>query len=263
MDTLEAIILGIVQGLTEFLPVSSSGHLVLTQELLGVNERGLTFEIMVHVGTLLSVLVYFRSKVFRLCKAPFTPSDKEGRRWILYLIIGTIPLFFVVPFKGDLEKVYQMPDITALLLIVTGGLLLLPKLLSGRADQDLKGKSAFFMGIGQAFAVLPGISRSGSTITAGLLCKVKPAVAAEFAFLLSIPAILGSLVLDLYQNWSDLDTSSFALYGLAAAAAFLSGLLAVYTVLATIRSGKFAYFAYYCFIAGITGFIYFRWVAPA
>ena len=137
-----------------------------------------------------------------------------------------------------------MPDITSLLLIVTGALLLLPRLLAGKADRDLTGKSAIVMGIGQAFAVLPGISRSGATITAGLLCRVRPQVAAEFAFLLSIPAILGSLVLDLYQHWGELDGSEITTYLLGAAAAFVSGLLAVFTVLAAIRKGKFAYFAY-------------------
>lgn len=260
MSYLEAIILGLVQGLTEFLPVSSSGHLVLTQALLGVSEQGVLFEILVHVGTLFSVIVYFRKRLWALTQSLWTPSMADDRRMILLLAVATIPAVIAALTLGDQFKaVYDLPAITALLLCVTGVLLLLPKLLKLGGNRDVGLASALIMGVGQALAILPGISRSGSTITAGLLTKVNPAKAAEFSFLMSIPAIAGGAVFEfktLLEVGSDTDRLGPLL--IATLVAFLSGLAAIYTVLAAIRKGRFAWFSLYLFAAGISGYFYFR-----
>lgn len=257
MEIWEAIVVGIVQGLAEFLPISSSGHIVLTQFLLGVQSDGILFEVILHVGTLLSVLVYFRKKLWRLTQSLWTKEMVEERQWILFLGLATLPaVILVLTPLGDLfESAYDNPVLVSGLLLVTGSLLLAPKVIKAKS-KELTWKTALFMGIGQAFAILPGISRSGSTITAGLLSGVKPEKAAEFAFLMSIPAIAGAVVKE-KEAFDKLSNDLLTAYLLGAVAAFLSGLFAVYLVLAAIRRGKFEYFAYYCFAAGVVGMIWF------
>lgn len=257
MEIWEAIVVGIVQGLAEFLPISSSGHIVLTQFLLGVQSEGILFEVILHVGTLLSVLVYFRKKLWRLTQSLWTKEMVEERQWILFLGLATLPaVILVLTPLGDLfESAYDNPVLVSGLLLVTGSLLLAPKVIKAKS-KELTWKTALFMGIGQAFAILPGISRSGSTITAGLLSGVKPEKAAEFAFLMSIPAIAGAVVKE-KEAFDKLSNDLLTAYLLGAVAAFLSGLFAVYLVLAAIRRGKFEYFAYYCFAAGVVGMIWF------
>lgn len=260
MEIWEAIVVGIVQGMAEFLPISSSGHIVLTQFLLGIDNSGILFEVVLHVGTLLSVLVFFRKKLWDLTKSLWIKEMVDERRWIFYLGLATVPaVILVLTPLGDLfESAYDNPVLVSGLLLVTGALLLAPKVIQAKS-KELSWKTALFMGVGQAFAILPGISRSGSTITAGLLSGVKPEKAAEFAFLMSIPAIAGAVVKekDSFQTLSDDLVMPFIL---GAGAAFLSGLFAVYLVLAAIRRGKFEYFAYYCFAAGVIGMIWFGFV---
>ncbi|MGJ8726022.1 MAG: undecaprenyl-diphosphate phosphatase [Roseibacillus sp.] len=260
MEIWEAIVVGIVQGLAEFLPISSSGHIVLTQFLLGVESDGILFEVVLHVGTLLSVLVYFRKKLWALTRSLWTKEMEDERKWIFYLFLATLPaVILVLTPLGDLfESAYENPVLVSGLLLVTGSLLLAPKVIKAKS-KELSWKTALFMGVGQAFAILPGISRSGSSITAGLLSGVKPEKAAEFAFLMSIPAIAGAVVKE-KDSFAELSNDLVLPYTLGALAAFLSGLFAVYLVLAAIRRGKFAYFAYYCFAAGILGMIWFGFV---
>ncbi|MCG8601351.1 MAG: undecaprenyl-diphosphate phosphatase, partial [Verrucomicrobiales bacterium] len=174
MTFLEAIILGLVQGLTEFLPVSSSGHLVLTQELMGVEDKGVTFEILVHFGTLLSVIIYFWKRLWGLFLAilpPFREERKEDRKMIGYLAIASVPAAIVgfSPLKDYFEGAYDKPALVGLLLVLTGAILFLPRLIKKKGDQEIGTKSAIAMGLGQALAILPGVSRSGSTIVSGML----------------------------------------------------------------------------------------------
>lgn len=258
MTYLQAILLGVLQGLTEFLPVSSSGHLVLAGNLLGIGDdgRGITFELAVHCGTLLSVLIYFRRKIFDLMMAPFHPERIEDRRLIFYLIIGTLPAVAAgLSLKDYFESAYESPLFTSLMLCVTGIILFLPNWLTVSCS-ELKPRSALLMGIGQAVAILPGISRSGSTIVAGMLAGVKPARAAEFSFLLAVPAIAGAGVLQA-SEMSQIDNSLIGQYIAGSIAAFALGLVAVYAVLTTVRKGKFQYFGYYCLAVGILGLLYF------
>jgi undecaprenyl-diphosphatase len=252
MSYFEAILLGIIQGLTEFLPVSSSGHLVLSQALLGIKMPGVTFELVVHLGTLLSVLVYFRKRIGRLLRSLFDASLKQERKVVGYLILGTIPAGLAgVLFNDFFERAFGSPVMTSVMLLVTGAILLITRFV-GSVQQPVGIRSSLAMGVGQALAIMPGISRSGSTIAAGLLWGVKPSEAAEFSFLLAIPAIGGAVVLKT-DEFLRLDPGLFGQYCTGMAVSFLFGIIAVYTVLEVIRRGKFEYFAYYCFAAGCAG----------
>jgi undecaprenyl-diphosphatase len=262
MTYFQAILLGIIQGLTEFLPVSSSGHLVLGQGILGVKESGNAFEVMVHVGTLCSVLIYFRKQLFDLVLSLFDSSRTRERKVILGLFIATLPVVVVAfLFKDFIDSAFESPIIASAMLCVTGLILFLPSWLKTKTvhpDQPnppTVGQS-LVMGIAQAFAILPGISRSGSTITGGLISKVHPAAAAEFSFLMAIPAIVGGAVFKL-KDITESTSLAWGPYLAGTAAAFLFGLIAVYLVLATIRRGKFQYFGYYCIALGLFGLFYF------
>ncbi|MCM2271674.1 MAG: undecaprenyl-diphosphate phosphatase [candidate division Zixibacteria bacterium] len=252
MSFLDALILGIIQGLTEFLPVSSSGHLVLAETILKMKQPGITLELLVHLGTLLSVMIYFRSQIFRLVKSLFVREMAAERRILLLLVIGTIPAGLAgVLLKDFFESTFSNPVETSIELIITGGILFLPRLVkAGSAGLSLP--TVIWMGIGQAISILPGISRSGSTIVAGLLAGVKPAEAAEFSFLLSIPAIAGAIILGI-PDMADVAPELIMPYALAAVVSFIFGLIAVYWVLNAVKRGKFEYFAYYCFAIGLFG----------
>ncbi len=172
MSILQAIVLGIVQGLTEFLPVSSSGHLALAQALMrdeSVGKIDITFDLALHVATLLAVLIYFRRKLFRLSAAVFDKTKTAERKLIFYLFLATLPIVAAgFTLKDPLENVKHHPVAVSALLCVTGLILFLPGWLKSRAENDHSVRSSLVMGVAQAFALLPGISRSGSTITAGL-----------------------------------------------------------------------------------------------
>ena len=263
MSFVEAIILGLVQGLTEFLPVSSSGHLVLTQKILGVDDKGVTFEVLVHFGTLLSVIIYFWKPLWRMLLSiipPFRSEFARERKMIGYLVIASVPAAIVgfSPLKDLFEGTYEKPAVVGLLLIVTGAILFLPRLFPKRkGDREIGAKSAVIMGIGQAFAILPGISRSGSTIVSGMMAGVKSSAAAEFSFLMAIPAIAAASLMEA-RKLSEVDAALLTPYLAGAVVAFVSGLIAIYSVLAAIRRGKFEYFGIYCLIAGLVAFLYFR-----
>ncbi|MEE8575779.1 MAG: undecaprenyl-diphosphate phosphatase [candidate division Zixibacteria bacterium] len=252
MTYFDAIILGILQGLTEFLPVSSSGHLVLTQALLEVKQPGVSFEVIVHLGTLVSVLVYFRAKLWLLIQSVYKREMSEERRIIGFLILGTIPAGLAgLLFKDFFESAFSSPFLTSTMLIVTGVILLATRLRK-MPNGDLKRTSTILIGLGQAMAIMPGISRSGSTIAVGLLAGVKPALVAEFSFLLAIPAIGGAALLN-FDELISTDVEFLGPYLVGAVCAFLTGLVAVYLVLAAIKRGRFEWFAYYCFAAGAIG----------
>jgi len=252
MSYFDAIVLGIIQGLTEFLPVSSSGHLVLGEALLKAKQPGVSFEVLVHIGTLLAVLVYFRVALWRLVQSVYTARMHDERRMIGLLILGTIPAGVAGLLLEDFfEAAFSAPAVTAAMLLVTGALLLATRFVP-KGDKPLGWGSALVMGIGQAVAIMPGISRSGSTICFGLFSKVQPALAAEFSFLLSIPAIAGAAVLK-YKELQNIPSTLIGPYAVGALASFAFGLFAVFAVLATVKRGKFEYFAYYCFAAGALG----------
>lgn len=257
MSFIDALILGIVQGMTEFLPVSSSGHLVIAEAVLKVKQPGITLELLVHLGTLLSVIIYFRNQIFTLIRSLFVKEMAKERRIILLLIIGTIPAGLAgVLLKDYFESTFSNPLQTSVELIITGCILFLPRLVKAGIS-GLTIPTVIWMGIGQAVSILPGISRSGSTIVAGLLAGVKPAEAAEFSFLLSIPAIAGAIILGI-PDMAGVASELVMPYLLATVVSFVCGLISVYWVLSSVKKGKFEYFAYYCFAIGLFG-LYLFW----
>ncbi|PKK84556.1 MAG: hypothetical protein CVT49_02990 [candidate division Zixibacteria bacterium HGW-Zixibacteria-1] len=256
MTYLDSIILGIIQGLTEFLPVSSSGHLVLGEYLLGAKMPGVMFELVVHFGTLMSVLIYFRKKVFALIRALYTPALKSERKFIHYLILGTIPAAIIaLLFDNLIESAFASPFAAAMFLVFTGVVLLLTSSF-GKGTRMIDAPRSLLIGIAQALAILPGISRSGMTISAGLFAGVKPIEAAEYSFMLSIPAIIGAIIFKSREIIS-IDTGLIGQYAVGTVIAFLTGLFAVYLLLDLIKKGKFKYFGIYCLVVGIIGIIYF------
>jgi len=256
MTYLEAAILGIVQGLTEYLPVSSSGHLVLTQELFGFNPQGITFEIVVHLGSLLAVLVYFRRRIWDLIISFLPNGPKQNKLYALYIVLGTIPAAVIgITLEEFFEGMFASPLFTSVFLFCTG-LILLSTRFAPRDKRDMSLKTSIIIGFAQALAILPGISRSGSTITAGIWSRVDPAKAAEFSFLLSIPAIGGATILKLGELFSQTN-DVLGPYLIAGLLSFLSSMAAIHWLLAIVKRGRLDLFSYYCFAVGALGFYLF------
>ncbi|MEM7012875.1 MAG: undecaprenyl-diphosphate phosphatase, partial [Verrucomicrobiota bacterium] len=265
-----AIVLGVVQGLTEFLPISSSGHLVLTRELLpGMDEENsdanIMFAVAVHVGTLFSVLIYFHKRILELIRGMFKKPVSAEHRVAFFIVIASVPaVVAALTLKPYFEQAFDSPYFTSWMLIVTGALLVLPRFIKIKPKADNpEGEvtllGAIVMGIGQAVAILPGISRSGSTIASGMLAGVNPSKAAEFSFLMAIPVIAGGAVFE-FKDLEVVPPGMWLNCGIGAAVAFVTGLFAVYWVLDSIRRGKFEYFALYCVLVGIGGIVYFGFV---
>ncbi|MEM1297420.1 MAG: undecaprenyl-diphosphate phosphatase, partial [Verrucomicrobiota bacterium] len=226
-----------------------------------VDDKGVTFEVIVHFGTLLSVCIYFWKPLWRMVLSLVKFKDPEfakERKWIVYLGFGTVPAVVAyLLFKDAFKDANENPVIISMLLCVTGLILFIPRFVRHLGKHEVRLPNALIMGCAQAFAILPGISRSGSTIVAGIASGTKSDEAAEFSFLLAIPAILGGFVTEI-PNMRSADPALMTNYLVGGAVAFLSGLAAIYTVLTAIRKGKFEYFAYYCFALGILGFWYFK-----
>lgn len=252
VEILNMLLLAAVQGLTEFLPVSSSGHLVLFQHFLGVREGDVFFDIVLHVGTLGSVLVVYRREILRLLKC-----DRAALGYLASLAVGTMPaVVFGLAFKSQIEGLFLSPLFAAGGLVFTAGVLFSTRLApSGdplgepwEPRAPAMGRS-FLIGLAQVFAILPGISRSGSTIAAALWTGLPRAEAARFSFLLSIPAVGGALVLQLLDGYSadGAETLKLALAGITA---FAVGLVAIkWTALAVVQA-HFWKFGFYCLLVG-------------
>jgi undecaprenyl-diphosphatase len=266
MDLLKTIVLGIVQGLTEFLPISSSGHLVLAADLLQFQEEGVAFEVFVHLGTLFSVLIAFRSDIFKMVLAPFklwrgtdvNSDTREYALWDLYVIIGTIPAAVIgLIFKDQIEAFFSNTILVIIMLFITGTILLFSRKIKSAQGPVTPWKS-FLIGCAQAFAILPGISRSGSTIVTGMVLGVDREKAARFSFILSIPAILGAFVLKMADLMESSLSSTQLLYLLTGTlAAFISGYVAIVWLMNLIKKGKLDRFAYYCYAIVIIAFLWF------
>jgi undecaprenyl-diphosphatase len=265
MDIIQAIIIGLVQGLTEFLPVSSSAHLIFAQQALGVAEVGLAFDVLLHVGTLVAVIVYFFNDIVNMIKG-FLLSlvdlkngnfmgelKKDPYKKLAWLtILATIPIGIVgVLFNDIVESMFMGLTVPAFLLLITGCLLYVSQRMNtGKIDvRNITLKEALIMGCGQALAILPGLSRSGTTIAAGLFAGLDKEFAAKFSFILSIPAILGAAVFQL----KDLSGGSVEIGACIAGfiVAAISGYLAISFLLKIVREKSLDIFAYYCWIVGI------------
>ena len=266
MDIVNAILLGLVQGLSEFLPISSSGHLVLAAHILNFQEEGIAFEVFVHFGTLLSVFVAFRKEIAKMIIAPYAiwikkennPELKEYLNWDLYVIIGTIPAVIVgLFFKEQIESLFSSVLLVLVMLSVTGSIMIISKFLPV-ADKPIKKSNSLIIGIAQAFAILPGISRSGSTIVTALAFGINREKAARFSFILSIPAVLGATILKTKDLLSTPPAQTEILQiAIGALAAFISGYFAILWLLDIVKKGKLQWFGYYCFFISIIGFVWY------
>jgi len=251
MDLLDAIILGIVQGLTEFLPVSSSGHLVFFQRLLGVDEASvLTVSIAFHVATLLAVLVFYWRKILDMIKHPFSKLPMQ-------IVAATIPAVLLTVLFGDLiESTYTNPLVLGPGFIFTGfALYFSEKIGNGRKGlKELKTSDSLIIGSAQGIALLPAVSRSGMTITSSLALGLDRSFAADFSFLMSIPPILGGALLDgvdyLKGNTASIESVGVVNLLAGMAAAGITGFLAIKLMLAAVKKMKLKYFSYYVWALG-------------
>lgn len=261
MSWWEALILGIVQGATEFLPVSSSGHLVMSQELLGVHVEGVFFEVAVHVATLLSIMLVYRERLAGLARG-VVERDRGAGEYIGLLVAATIPAAVVgLAFEDRLERLFDTPVVPAVAFLFTGLLLWSSRRPLARDPRGVPTlRIAVLMGLAQCLALVPGVSRSGSTVVTALWLGVAPAEAAAFSFLMAIPAIGGAAVLqvpDLMAAPPAIGATPLAVGGVAAA---VTGVLAIRTFVRMLRNRSFHHFAVYLWIVGIA---FLGWLAYA
>lgn len=263
MTYLQAILLGALQGLTEFLPVSSSGHLALLQERFGIREVPLLFDVLLHIATLGVVVMVFREKIFQLIHGFYRILRKESfaeqegtKRFILAFTISTLCTGILgLPLKHWVEE--ANPKLISLSFILTAILLLLAgKRKGSRTYKEISVTDGIVIGIAQGIGVLPGISRSGITISAGLLRRLERSTAGEYSFLLSIPAILGALVLTIKDMTLLESHVSLWVLLVGMSSAFLSGYFALKFLLKTVRGGNLGWFALYLVPVGIMGILF-------
>jgi len=280
MDWLQALILGLVQGLTEYLPVSSSGHLQLGQRLMGIDDGGLEFDIVVHVATVLSTIVVLRKEVFWLFKGLFAPLKPAGtppaddplnrfsdsQKYCLKIFVSMIPIGIVgLLLKDWVEAAFNGIHVVPICLLATALLLTFSFYYRPREKKDISMKDAFIIGIAQACAVLPGLSRSGSTIATGMILGVRKSELAQFSFLMVIPPILGEALLDFKHIFAP-SAEYLAEHGAAEAidptvllvgfiAAFISGCFACKVMIALVKRCQLIWFAIYCAIVAIVALV--------
>ena len=252
MSWFEGIILGLIQGLTEYLPVSSSGHLAIAKALFGIETGDLAFEIAVHAATVLSVIVAFWNDIVALVKGLFKFKYNAETRYILMICLSMIPIFIVgVFFKDQVEALFSGGlTLIGCALLVTALLLTLSQTIKPR-EKDLSYGSALIIGLAQAVAVIPGLSRSGTTIATGLLCGVKRDQVTRFSFLMVLVPILGEAFLSLVGGDFAASSVGAAPLILGFASAFASGLAACKMMIAMVRKASLGWFAAYCAIVGI------------
>ena len=257
MSDYEALLLGLVQGLTEFLPVSSSGHLVVYSTLLGLDTGGgLLFEVAVHVATLFAIMIYYRDKIGRLIKGVFT-WEQDSIRYVGKLAVATLPtIVAVIASSHFLEEVLSNPAVAAGGLIVTGAVLWTTRTtLPAAKNNEPTWKAAFYIGVAQAFAILPGISRSGSTVAAAMAMGVAPAAAAQFSFLMGIIAISGAAIL-MIPELGAASPEALTSIALGSLSALVSGIVAIWLFVLVLRRESFHQFAYYTVTLGLAFGLY-------
>lgn len=260
MTLFEAALLGIVQGLTEFLPVSSSGHLVIGRHLLGAESvDSLAFDVALHCGTMVAVLVYFRADIARLARAPFMAGQDYGadRRELGMLILASVPIAATgLLFSDLLAPAFQSPLVAGYGLLTTAALLASARFVPGTTGpaRRLGPREAIVVGLFQALAIMPGVSRAGATIVAGLWVGLERGAAARFAFLLALPAIAGATLLNL-GGISGLASSLAPTLVTGVLLAALSGLLAISVMMRAVQGGRLLPFALYCLALGTAALV--------
>lgn len=271
MNWWEGILLGLIQGLTEFLPVSSSGHLVIGEELLGIEDEygGTTFEVFVHFGTVMSIAViffpYLRKMFFEGFEAIARPKqwkesyeNKDGFRMAVNIALTMIPTGIVyILFKGYIEEAFNSARFACSMLLVTGVLLLLTMIRGNQSGRITWWKS-LAIGTAQSFAMMPGISRSGSTIAIALYLGTKREEATRFSFLMSVPVIVAATALDLIDVIRGDETINWTPLLLGMLTAFVSGIIAIKTMMVIVQKERLHWFAFYCLAVGILGLIFLK-----
>ncbi len=273
MSLIGAILLGIVQGIAEFLPISSSGHLAVLQNLFGVNdvaESHLLFDVMLHLGTLISVIIAYRRDILEILRSLVGLITGKGgrsltaepygppRRFVLMIIVATLPLLLVLPVKDTIESLSGNTIYVGIILILTGVMLFAAdRLKPGRKNEkNMTYLDALLIGFGQAVATVPGLSRSGTTISVGMARGLDREYAVKFSFILSLPAILGANILTIAKAArAGIDSSALPVYLAGVAVAAVVGFFAIKLVRLLAQKGKFGRFAYYCFAVGLAAII--------
>ena len=260
MDVWDAGILGIIQGLTEFLPVSSSGHLELGKAILGDNslpKESLLFTVIVHFATALSTVVIFRKDIIEILKGLFSFKWNEETQFSLKIVISMIPAAVVgYFFSSEMEMLFgENLILVGFMLIVTALLLWLTD--KAKATQKpVSYSNSFVIGVAQAIAILPGISRSGATIATSVLLGNDKSKAARFSFLMVVPLILGKIAKDITDGEISLENANMLIYSVGFITAFVSGLFACTWMISIVKRSKLKYFAIYCFVVGVSAIIF-------
>ncbi len=260
MDWLQALILGIVQGLTEFLPVSSSGHIELVKALFGSNiEEGLTLSLTLHLATALSTVVIFRKDIVEVFKGLFQFTWNEETKFSWYIVLSMIPAVLVgLFFKDTIENLFNanVPLVCAMLVIT--GVVLYWSDQAKNPTGEVNGLKAFIVGVIQAIAILPGISRSGSTIGSSVLLGVERSKAAKFSFLMVLPVIMGAAAKDFLDIRTEgIGDLSISFLAIAFISAFVVGIFACQWMIAIVKQSKLRYFSYYCWAVALIGFAWY------
>ena len=268
LSVLQAVLLAILQGLTEFLPVSSSGHLVLAQELLNLHgPQMMIFDVFAHFGTLISVVFVFWTDVLKIVRSfiqAFTSmklkeeyKKTEHFRLGVAIIIGSVPAGIIgLLYRHQIEEAFTDPKLVAMNLVITGLILFLTRLPKPVPGKKIGIVSAFFIGLAQAVAIFPGISRSGSTMSTALYLRISPIQAARFSFLLSVPVIAGAALLEGYKLIKDGNTFGVMPLFVGTVVSAIAGYFAIKVLFKIMEKGKFSWFSFYCLILGILGILF-------
>lgn len=263
MEIIDAILLGIIQGLTEFLPVSSSGHLELGKAILGddsIPEESLLFTVVLHFATALSTLVVFRKDVWEIIKGLFQFKWNEETEFSLKIVVSMIPAALVGYFLEDFMEVFfdGAIIIVGIMLLVTAFLLYLADM-AKTTEKGVSYRSAFVIGLAQMVAMLPGISRSGATISTAVLLGIDKTKSARFSFLMVVPLIIGKMAKDILSGEINFESSQTVAMGAGFVAAFVAGLAACTWMIKLVRQSKLTYFAIYCLIVGLIAIAWSIW----
>lgn len=260
MTLFEAIILGIVQGLTEFLPVSSSGHLELGKALLGdtsIPQESMMFTVVVHFATALATLVVYRSEVARIAGGLMQCKNNEEFKFSMKILLSMIPAAAIgVVFADELELLFDKQIVLVGVMLWVTGILLMIADRAKNTSNDVTFGHSIIIGIAQAIAILPGISRSGATISTSVLLGVDRSKAASFSFLMVVPLILGKIAKDLIDGGLHINGDQIGLLIAGFIAAFVTGLFACQWMIKLVRNAQLKYFSYYCFVVGSAAIIY-------
>ena len=252
MDWIQAFILGVIQGLTEFLPISSSGHLILAQHFLNIEASGVLLEVILHLGTLAAILIYYYNDIKQLLQY-FIKNQENARTYIMYLIIATIPTLCAGLFFIDIIEATFTPSTVKWMLMVTGLVVGATYFFQNRPKREIMVKTALCIGFAQIFSLLPGISRSGLTISVALMMGIQHEKAAKFAFFMSIPVLMGAGFLHIFTIDTQVDISMQPLIvGFISSA--VTGYLVINWLLSVISRGKYYLFSLYCFTISLLAF---------